>query len=210
MKKLILLILLAIPAAFDASAFQKDTLVVDELPNEYLDTVKVYRKRLINDYSMIGVNYGVAFCNMSFNPSRQNRATQICPNHISLMYTHYEKLFQRYANFAFHIGFEYSHEGAGFKKDNETGEYYNTIDGAAITAETDADWLTVSTSANKVVFKPTTYHFEDEGADPREAFVVAAEREATSALRLTELLVVPMASALEALLTLLPLTVPLG
>lgn len=45
---------------------------------------------------------------------------------------------------------------------------------------------------------------------PREAFVVAAEREATSALRLTELLVVPMASALEALLTLLPLTVPLG
>lgn len=65
----------------------------------------------------------------------------------------------------------------------ETIEVYNTIDGAAITAETDADWLTVSTSANKVVFKPTTYHFEDEGADPREAFVVV--RSGASLLKVT-------------------------
>ena len=137
MKKRLLFILLAITAAANASAFQKDTLVIDELPNEYLDTVKVYKKRLINDYSMIGVNYGVAFCNMSFNPSRHNRAYQICPNHMSVMYTHYEKLFGRYANFAFHIGFEYSHEGAGFKTDPDTGEFYNNIDGAnRLTMET--------------------------------------------------------------------------
>ena len=119
-----------IPAVLDAASLQKDTLIIDELPNEYLDTVKVYKKRLINDYSMIGVNYGVAFCNMSFNPSRHNRAYQIAPHHMSVMYTHYEKLFDRYANFAFHIGFEYSHEGAGFKIDPDTGDYYNNIDGA--------------------------------------------------------------------------------
>lgn len=130
MKKLILLILLAIPAAIDASAFQKDTLDIDELPGEYLDTVKVYRKRLINDYSMIGVNYGVALCNMSYNPTKHNRAFQVCPNHISVMYTHYEKLFDRYANFAFHIGLEYSHEGGSFKIDPDTGNYYNNVDGA--------------------------------------------------------------------------------
>lgn len=130
MKRLLLVLTILLPGLLDAATAVRDTLIIDELSNEYLDTVKVYKRRLINDYSMIGVNYGVAFCNMSFNPSRHNRAYQICPNHMSVMYSHYEKLFDRYANFCFHIGFEYSHEGAGFKIDPDTGQYYNNIDGA--------------------------------------------------------------------------------
>lgn len=137
MKKLILLILLLIPGTAFATAWPQDTLDIDSLPNEYLDTVKVYQKRLINDYSMIGVNYGVGLCSMSFNPSKHNRQNQICPNHFSVFYTHYEKLFDRYANFAFHIGLEYSHEGAGFKIDPDTEKPYNNIDGAdRLTMET--------------------------------------------------------------------------
>ena len=122
----ILLLAAVLPSA--AGSHRTDTLEVTEFSNEYLDTVKVYRKRTINDYSMIGVNYGVALCNMAFNPSKHNRAWQVCPNHFSVMYTHYEKLFGYIANFAFHAGFAYSHEGAGFKIDPETGSYYNNID----------------------------------------------------------------------------------
>lgn len=143
MKKLILILLLLVPGMADAAISRPDTLDIDSLPNEYLDTVKVYSKRLINDYSMIGVNYGVGLCSMSFNPSKHNRQNQICPNHISVMYTHYEKLFDRYANFALHIGVEYSHEGAGFKINPDTQKPYNNIDGA--------DKLTMETFAMPVL-----------------------------------------------------------
>lgn len=143
MKKLLLILLLLVPGMADAAISRPDTLDIDSLPNEYLDTVKVYSKRLINDYSMIGVNYGVGLCSMSFNPSKHNRQNQICPNHISVMYTHYEKLFDRYANFALHIGVEYSHEGAGFKINPDTQKPYNNIDGA--------DKLTMKTFAMPVL-----------------------------------------------------------
>lgn len=143
MKKLLLILLLLVPGMADAAISRPDTLDIDSLPNEYLDTVKVYSKRLINDYSMIGVNYGVGLCSMSFNPSKHNRQNQICPNHISVMYTHYEKLFDRYANFALHIGVEYSHEGAGFKTNPDTQKPYNNIDGA--------DKLTMETFAMPVL-----------------------------------------------------------
>lgn len=143
MKKLLLILLLLVPGMADAAISRPDTLDIDSLPNEYLDTVKVYSKRLINDYSMIGVNYGVGLCSMSFNPSKHNRQNQICPNHISVMYTHYEKLFDRYANFALHIGVEYSHEGAGFKINPDTQKPYNNIDGA--------DRLTMETFAMPVL-----------------------------------------------------------
>ena len=143
MKKLLLILLLLVPWMADAAISRPDTLDIDSLPNEYLDTVKVYSKRLINDYSMIGVNYGVGLCSMSFNPSKHNRQNQICPNHISVMYTHYEKLFDRYANFALHIGVEYSHEGAGFKINPDTQKPYNNIDGA--------DKLTMETLAMPVM-----------------------------------------------------------
>lgn len=132
MKKLLILLLLLPAAASAASAANVpgDTLEIGEYTTEYLDTVNVGRKKVINDYSMIGFNYGVAFCNMDFNPTKRNSAFNMQPNHFSVMYTHYEKLFNRYPNFALHIGFDWSHEGIAFKTDPETGKYLNDIDGA--------------------------------------------------------------------------------
>lgn len=106
----------------------KDTLALT-LTDEYLDSVRVDKKKVINNYSLIGVNYGVALCGTYFNPSRFNRATMMCPNYVSVMYTHYEKLFGYIQNFAFHIGLAYTHEGFEFKKDPDTGEYENSYDG---------------------------------------------------------------------------------
>ena len=98
--------------------------------HNYLDTVTVHKATKINDYHMIGVNYGVTFGQFSFSPSRHNRAWVMAPNYFSIMYTHYEKMFGYIANFGFRTGIEYGHEATGFKFNEETGLYYNYVDGA--------------------------------------------------------------------------------
>ena len=109
---------------------QKDTVVFSD---EYLDSVQVKRKSTINDYSMIGVNYGVTLANFTYNPTKSNKDFVFCPNYFSVLYTHYEKLFGYIANFAFRTGLAYAHEGFTFKTDPETGEYKGDVDGATKT-----------------------------------------------------------------------------
>lgn len=147
-KRLILSILLTITALSAASAqdslivkkkrlsrAEKDSIKIAEVSpllfnDTFLDTVKLHKKFLINDYSMIGINYGVTFGNFMFNPSRHNRAFVMCPNYISVMYTHYEKMFGYIANFGFRTGIEYGHEAVAFQYNEEADQYYNYIDGA--------------------------------------------------------------------------------
>ena len=97
---------------------------------EYLDTVVVGTNKEINNYSMIGVNYGVSFSNMSFNPERHNRAFVYNPNYFSIMYTHYEKMFDYLPYFAFSAGFDHGYEGVAFKENPSTGQAYGNVDGA--------------------------------------------------------------------------------
>ena len=92
-----------------------------------LDTAP--KKELINDYTMIGVNYGVSFSNMYFSPARHNRAWQIAPNYISVMFTKYSKMFDRMPYFAFSMGVAHGYEGFGFKRDPATGRSQE-VDGA--------------------------------------------------------------------------------
>ena len=54
MKKLLVFLFLLVPAAFGARAQSADTLLVQ---NDK-------KSKLINDYLLIGVNYGVSFSNM--------------------------------------------------------------------------------------------------------------------------------------------------
>ena len=106
-----------------------------EFSNEYLDTVVIRRQDKINNYSTIGFNYGVTFSNMDFNPSKHNRAYVFQPNYFSIMYTHYEKLFDYMPLFAFSIGFDHGYEGVSFKTNKETGMPYGLVDGA--------DWISM-------------------------------------------------------------------
>ena len=106
---------------------QKDTIVFS---NEFLDTVKVGKLRTINDYSMIGVSYGVTMANFIYSPNKSYGDFVICPNYYSVLFTHYEKLFGYIANFGFRTGFAYGHEGFTFKVDDETGDYKGNVDGA--------------------------------------------------------------------------------
>ena len=120
-----LCLLMAVPLG--AVKPQRDTL---EFSNEYLDTVKVSGAAAINNYSLIGVEYGVSMLGFSFNPDKSGTSRSICPNYIGVMFTHYEKLFDRIPNFAFRTGLVYTHEGFSFETDPDTGEYMGSVDGA--------------------------------------------------------------------------------
>jgi len=85
--------------------------------------------RPINDYTLIGVNYGVTFANMYFSPSKHNRAFVVTPNYVSVTFTKFCKMFDRIPNFALVVGAAVGNEGFTFKKDKETGSS-PLVDGA--------------------------------------------------------------------------------
>lgn len=87
------------------------------------------KKTLINDYSMIGVNYGVTFSNTLFNPSKHGRAWVVKPTYVSVMYTKYSKMFDYLPYFGLTLGFAYGHEGYAFKVNESTGGTEH-VDGA--------------------------------------------------------------------------------
>ena len=94
----------------------------------YLDTVKIEKVKWINDYTLLGVNGGVTFSRMTFNPSHR-QGTLFTPSYFSLTLTRFGKMFGYMPYFGFQLGFAYGHEGFIFKPDSETGATY-TMDGA--------------------------------------------------------------------------------
>ena len=73
----VLLLLCAAFAGAAAQGFEADSLGIEtEAPP-------------INDYMLIGVNYGVSFATMYYMPARHNRAFVISPNYVS----EHEKMF---------------------------------------------------------------------------------------------------------------------
>lgn len=88
------------------------------------------KKILINDYSMIGVNYGVTFSSMIFNPKKSYTGWVTQPHYVSVMYTKYSKMFNYLPYFGLTVGFAYGREGFTFTPDTKTGEYSQDVDGA--------------------------------------------------------------------------------
>ncbi len=95
----------------------------------YLDTVKVNRVFEVNDYSLVGVEYGVSYCRMSFNPV-YTQSTLFVPNTFGVFYTKYGKMFGYLPHFGFKVGLRYSHEGYKFKENKDTKVVPN-IEGAS-------------------------------------------------------------------------------
>ena len=58
-----------------------DSLTVKEYSNDYLDTVKIEKKFILNDYSSIGIEYGVSMNQMWFTPTMTQQMF-VCPNTI--------------------------------------------------------------------------------------------------------------------------------
>ena len=97
--------------------------------DEYLDTVKMKKAKSINDYTMIGVQYGVSLSQMRFNPTKR-QGMLILPYNFGITYTRYGKMFGYMPYFRFQTGVLFGHDGYVFKKNKETGDYNESVDGA--------------------------------------------------------------------------------
>ena len=126
MKKTLILILLGICSL--ASAQKHDIKITETLTNEFLDTVTVKKKLKLNDYSMIGVQYGAGLSQVMWNPA-QNQNMLFIPMNLGVTYTIYGKMFGYMPYFGFQTGLFYGHEGYEFEY-NEEKDYTYKIEGA--------------------------------------------------------------------------------
>lgn len=93
-----------------------------------IDTVSLRNHFIINDYTMVGVEYGAAMLDTHFTPV-SNTKTTINPAYFGITLTHYGKMFGYMPYFGWQLGLFYGHEGYRFKENKETGAI-NTIEGA--------------------------------------------------------------------------------
>lgn len=102
--------------------------ISDTLTDEFLDTVQVQKKLKLNDYSLLGVQYGAGLSQVMWNPS-QNQDMIFVPMNIGVTYTIYGKMFGYMPYFGFQAGIFYTKEGYQFEY-NEEKKYTYTIEGA--------------------------------------------------------------------------------
>jgi len=86
--------------------------------DQYLDTVKVSKSKVINDYSMIGIQGGMGLNFTIWNPTKSQQM-RIAPYNFGLFYTRYGKMFGMMPYFGFQAGVLFSQEGYKFKVDEE-------------------------------------------------------------------------------------------
>lgn len=90
-----------------------DTLTFSD---EFLDTLVFdKKKRAINDYTMIGVQYGAGLCSAMYNPSRAQRM-RLSPVNFGFLYTRYGKMFDYMPYFGIQLGAFYESEGYRFNQ----------------------------------------------------------------------------------------------
>lgn len=102
--------------------------------DEYLDTVKIKKERPINDYSMIGVQYGYSMCRVSWNPQKK-QDSQYLPINVGAYFTKYGKMFNYMPYFGFKLGVFYGQEGYRFQQTEEGGTLvldYKTYESEAV------------------------------------------------------------------------------
>ena len=129
----IMMVLILIPTvSLQAREKKKQNLIietaVDSIPDIVLDTINVNKKTFINDYSMIGVQYGTGLSQVMWNPS-QRQEMILMPYNFGVTFTRYGKMFGYMPYFGFQVGVFYGQEGYQFKKNEDTGYTY-TIQGA--------------------------------------------------------------------------------
>lgn len=89
------------------------TLGAQDIVLSKADSAYIERTKVINDYSMIGVQYGVALSNVSFDPSRSTDM-QFVPVNVGIMYTRYGKMFGYMPYFGLQAGVFYTRDSYKF------------------------------------------------------------------------------------------------
>jgi hypothetical protein len=98
------------------------------LTNEYLDTLQIRKDFIINDYTMVGIQYGAGLSQVMWNPA-QKQDMLFLPVNFGVTYTRYGKMFGYMPYFGFQAGLFYGKEGYQFKYDEED-DYTYTLEGA--------------------------------------------------------------------------------
>ena len=128
-KYIYILCLLLVGAALRAQV-RTDEMVMDvsSITDEQLDTIDVKKKLVVNDYSMIGIQYGAGLSQVMWNPS-QKQDFLFSPVNVGVTFTTYQKMFGYMPYFGFQGGLFYAREGYQFEY-NEDKNYIYTIEGA--------------------------------------------------------------------------------
>lgn len=100
---------------------------IDTYSDAQLDSIKIEKQFLINDYSMVGVQYGQELLNTFFNPVRDTR-WRYQPHSFGVFWTRYAKMFGLYPYFGLQVGVLYGHQGFAFRENPET-HAVGTLDG---------------------------------------------------------------------------------
>lgn len=85
-----------------------------DIPALQIDTNYVKTFKILNDYSILGVQYGVGFSIPNLQPTRNTKMT-IEPVNIGIMYTRYGKLFGYMPYFGIQMGAFYNQENLQFE-----------------------------------------------------------------------------------------------
>ena len=101
---------------------------VDAITDAELDTINVKKKLEINDYVMLGVQYGAGLSQVMWNPS-QKQDMVFTPLNFGVTVTKYQKMFGYMPYFGFQAGLFYAREGYQFKY-NENSGYIYRVEGA--------------------------------------------------------------------------------
>ena len=112
----------------EKKATDKIVSIADKYTDEYLDTVSIKKKLKLNDYSLIGVQYGATLSQVMWNPS-QSQNMLLLPVNFGVTYTLYGKMFGYMPYFGFQTGLFYGKEGYQFEY-NEDKDYTYKIEGA--------------------------------------------------------------------------------
>ncbi len=99
----------------------------DTLTNEFLDSLTIKKNLVVNNYSLIGVQYGVGLSQVSWNPP-QEQSMLFVPVNVGITYTKYGQMFAM-PFFAFKAGLFYAKEGYQFEY-NEDYDWTYQIEGA--------------------------------------------------------------------------------
>lgn len=133
MKKIFLyfsIFLTLFPAlSIEAQEMSKRDALKLRYPDSYLDTVKVEKIFMLNDYTSIGFEAGVNFNRMTFNPS-YTQDWRYVPEYYELTMTKYGKLFGYMPYFGVKLGVAYGHQGYKLREDEET-QSVATVNGAS-------------------------------------------------------------------------------
>ena len=82
----------------------------------YLDSLDVRKKSIINDYTLIGVQYGVGLNQMSWNP-RMEQKMQFVPVNFGVTWTRFCKMFGYMPYFGIQAGLFYAREGYSLEEE---------------------------------------------------------------------------------------------